>query len=393
MNYKKISANKIHTISGPVLENHALILRSDGHIIDIVDRESIDPGDLQVLEGELIPGFVNAHCHLELSHMKNLIPTGTGLIDFIRSVVQYRDFPEEVIQEAMEVADQQMYEHGIVAVGDISNKTDSISVKQNSQLAYATFVEFFDLMSPSRTQDTFSQYREVWHSFPEDSRLRKSAVPHAPYSVTPGLFDLLKSLHRPEDTISIHNQETPGEIDMFLHSKGPFYDFYEGIGSSLEHFDASGQSSIAYAMRHMPPENRTLFVHNTLTSRTDIQTAKAWNDRVFWATCPNANLYIENRLPDYRLFLEEGAKVCIGTDSLTSNWQLSIWEEIRSILRYQSYIPFETVLKWATLHGAEALGMEHTLGSIEVGKKPGLLLLSLNMQGKADQHSTYRRVV
>jgi cytosine/adenosine deaminase-related metal-dependent hydrolase len=160
----------------------------------------------------------------------------------------------------------------------------------------------------------------------------------------------------------------------------------------LDHFDAEARSSIAYAIQHMPHQNRTLFVHNTLTSKEDIRMAQSWNDSVFWATCPNANLYIENRMPDYRLFLEENVKICIGTDSLTSNWQLSIWEEIRTIMRYQSYVPFETVLKWATLHGAEALGMASYLGSIEIGKKPGLLLLSLNAQGKADQHSSYQRI-
>jgi cytosine/adenosine deaminase-related metal-dependent hydrolase len=118
-----------------------------------------------------------------------------------------------------------------------------------------------------------------------------------------------------------------------------------------------------------------LFVHNTTTSIADIQAAQAWNPQVFWATCPNANLYIENRLPVYQYFLDTGAKVTIGTDSLTSNWQLSILEEMKTIARFQSYVTFDTLLRWATLNGAEALGFEQDFGSLEPGKKPGVLLL------------------
>jgi cytosine/adenosine deaminase-related metal-dependent hydrolase len=72
----------------------------------------------------------------------------------------------------------------------------------------------------------------------------------------------------------------------------------------------------------------------------------------------------------------------IGTDSLTSNWQLSILEEMKTISKYQSYIPFDTLLQWATLNGARALGMEQELGSIEAGKKPGLLLLTYDPGGR-----------
>ncbi|MEL7378446.1 MAG: amidohydrolase family protein, partial [Bacteroidota bacterium] len=119
-----------------------------------------------------------------------------------------------------------------------------------------------------------------------------------------------------------------------------------------------------------------LFVHNTTTTSEDIAAATSWaQNGVYWATCPNANLYIENRLPRYDIFLEADAKVCVGTDSLTSNWQLSVLEEMKTISKYQSYVPFQTLLKWATLHGAEALGFDDELGSLSVGKKPGLLAL------------------
>ena len=166
------------------------------------------------------------------------------------------------------------------------------------------------------------------------------------------------------------------------------------FGISLEAFEATGLTSIHYALAHLNPANRTLFVHNTLTTRADIQAAQDWSEHVYWTTCPNANLYIENRLPNYQLFLDAGARVTIGTDSLTSNWQLSVLEEMKTIARYQSYVPVETLLRWATLNGAQALGFDDTLGSLEPGKTPGVLLLQgMSPDGKLNAATTVRRLV
>lgn len=393
MSYKKISADRIHTITGPTFEDHVIILDLNGVILDVVRKASLDHTDVCHYKGDLIPGFVNVHCHLELSHMKGLVPTGTGLIPFIDAVVKFRDFPESQILEAMQRADEEMYNSGIMAVGDISNKVDSIPVKTRSKMYYLTFVEFFDLMQPNLTDQIFTQYFKVYQAFPETTRLRKAPVPHAPYSVTPQLFERLAGIQQNGQVISIHNQETAPENQLFITGDGPFCHFYSNLGFSMKHFKPIGRSSIHYAMANMRPELKTLFVHNTLSTRKDIQAALAWNDAVYWATCPNANLYIENRLPDYRAFLETDAKLCIGTDSLTSNWQLSIWEEVKTIMKYQSYVPLEEILKWATLHGALALGFDHSLGSIEKGKAPGLVLLTHNENGEVDYHSEAVRVV
>jgi len=162
---------------------------------------------------------------------------------------------------------------------------------------------------------------------------------------------------------------------MFMHGAGPFRELYADFGFPLDDFTPTGLSSLQSTIPHLDPEQRTLFVHNTLTTRDDIRIAKRWSDNVFWATCPNANLYIENRLPDYQAFLDTEARLTLGTDSLTSNWQLSILDEMKAIARFQSYVPFDTLLRWATLNGAQALGYEGDLGSIEPGKRPGILRL------------------
>ena len=147
--------------------------------------------------------------------------------------------------------------------------------------------------------------------------------------------------------------------------------------SSLER-GSTGKTSIHYAMEHMDPGQRTLFVHNTMTTKSDMDTAHQWSSKVFWATCANANLYIENTLPSYSTFLDADAKMTIGTDSLSSNWQLSVWEEVKTIKKYNHFIPLEKLLKWATLNGAQALGFEKELGSFEKGKSPGIVHINID---------------
>jgi aminodeoxyfutalosine deaminase len=377
MSIQKFTADWVCPVSSAPLKNGVVITDSNGKILAIEPRAAHDVATLKTLKGVLVPGFVNAHCHLELSHMKGLVATGTTLIPFITGVVTRREASIERIADAIEKAEKEMLQGGIVAVGDISNQTDTLAQKAKGNLHYYTFIEMFDFMQAHETDAAFTRYQAVYDSITETARHKKAVVPHAPYSVSENLFEKLKAFSPASGaTISIHNQETQAESDLFERGNGGFFDFYGKFGVSLDGFKPSFKPSIYYALGQMNPNNRSLFVHNTLTQKSEIEAAQAWSPHVFWATCPNANLYIENRLPNYQLFLDTQARVCIGTDSLTSNWQLSVLEEMKTIQRYQSYVPFSHVLKWATLNGAQALGFDAEIGSLEVGKTPGLNLIS-----------------
>lgn len=370
---KKYTADTIYTMNGPALSDHVVIIDDDGTVQAIEAIDQHDPGEIRHIGNIMCPGFINTHCHLELSHMKGKVPTGTGLISFIGDVVTQRGASEQEIQAAIASAEQEMIEGGIVAVGDISNTADTFEQKSKGNLRYYTFVEYFDMLQDSGAQEICNQYDTVYNSLQTASGSMKSKVPHAPYSMSKTLFGMIRPEGGAPETISIHNQEMQAENDLFLTKTGAMVDFIKAFGYSLDHFDAIGQTAIHFALPQMNPDHRTLLVHNTMSTADDINFAQQWSNNVYWATCANANLYIENRLPNYKLFLEAGAKMTIGTDSLTSNWQLSIIDEIKTIRKYASYVPFESLLEWATINGAHALGFEDELGSIQVGKKPGLI--------------------
>lgn len=370
------TADYLYPIASPPIRNGIITLDDSGRITDIRDPSAPDfvspASPPKRLEGILIPGFINAHCHLELSHLRGVSATGKTLLPFLVDVVTLREVEQEVIDAAIAAQDRLMWESGIQAVGDICNKLDTAATKRDSPVTYYSFVEMFDFLQPDRARETFDRYAEVYAGQPGP----KSAVPHAPYTVSDRLYPLINALNTGNETVSIHNQETAAEDELFETGGGPFRSFFDGFGARLDGFTAPGTPSIYHAMQHLDPGKRTLFVHNTLTTEAAILAAQAWGeDGVYWATCPNANLYIENRLPRYDRFLKMGAKVCVGTDSLTSNWQLDILEELKTIARYQSYVPFAELLRWATLNGAEALQLDDRLGSLDVGKAPGLLHL------------------
>ncbi|NNF20624.1 MAG: amidohydrolase family protein [Saprospiraceae bacterium] len=389
-----ISSDYIIPVSRPPVQDGVVILEGE-NVIDVVNRESIGDVPTEHYQGFILPGFINTHCHLELSHMSGLTQTGKKLIPFISDVVKFREFDQESIRAAIEKQDSRMYKSGIQAVGDISNKVDTFDQKLKSKIRYYTFVEMFDFMQDSLFEATVEKYRNIFSALKLKEGDGKSLVPHAPYSVSPGLFQFINKANPDNRIISIHNQETTDEISLFVDGSGGFKAFFEGFGFSMDFFQPTGKSSLYYALQHMNAGCKTLFVHNTLTSKKDIEAVENWSDKSYWVTCPNANLYIENRLPDYSAFLNQSSRMTIGTDSIMSNWQLSIWEEIKTIKKFQSYVPLKNLIEWATINGAKALGFDKEMGSIEKGKSPGLVHIDTTWRGEETniQNSASSRII
>ena len=370
--YQKFQATQIYTGTELLEDQLVLITQKDGTIEAMVGIE--DAGDeVQNFEGILTPGFINAHCHLELSHMKGMIPAHTGLQEFVKQIVALRQVEPEAIQEAIINAEAEMMANGIVAVGDISNTLDTLTQKAKHNLAYYSFVELYDL-DPSRAADKIEAGLEIQKQFQENC-VRASLVPHAPYSVTNDLWNLL-SAHFGIHTISLHNQETPDENDFFKTKTGSFLGMYERTKVNLDFFEATGLSALQSVLPVFKKAHHGILVHNSFTSVEDIQAVHAAMDKAFWCLCPNANQYIEQTMPPIELLRSEKAKVVIGTDSYASNWSLNILDELKTIQQYHPQIPLAEMLGWATINGAEALQMDKHLGSFEKGKQPGVVLIT-----------------
>lgn len=356
-----------------ITTQQVLIADADGAIRDIVPIA--DAGDdIEQVSGILCPGFVNAHCHLELSHLKDAIPPHTGLPDFLYRVVNLRSLPEETILNAIATADKAMQEAGIVAVGDICNTAVTLQQKRLSPVYYHQFVEAIGF-NPAGAAARFEAARQVYDQFRTFFPPQQvSIVPHAPYSVTPELWTLISGFD-PHSVQSIHNQECAGENEWFMSKSGELTDFYQRMGLNTAFFEPSGRSSLCTYIDRFAPSQPLLLVHNVFTSREDLDCIRERQAPVFFCLCPGANLYISDALPDIPMLAQSGISLIIGTDSLASNRQLSILEEINHIRRHFPDIALSDILGWATLNGAKALQADRILGSFEQGKIPGIICL------------------
>lgn len=388
--YQKFQADQVFTGTKLLDGRPIVVVREDGTIEDIVAKE--DAGeDIQELNGLLTPGFVNAHCHLELSHLKNAIPAHTGLQEFVKQIVALRKVDEHVIADAIEKAEDEMFENGIVAVGDICNTLDTLEQKLKHRIAYYSFVELYDL-DPTRAHDKIIAGINIQNTFQENC-IRASLVPHAPYSVSFNLWKLLTE-HFESHTITMHNQETKDENDFFETKTGSFLGMYERTKVSLDFFEPTGLTSVRSVLPYFKKAHRSILVHNSFTSVEDIQAVQKDMPNSFWCICANANQYIEQTMPPIELLRSQKVNIVMGTDSYASNWSLNMLNEIKTIQKHLPQIQLEELLGWATINGAKALQMDKGLGSFEKGKKPGIVLIEgLSNENKVLETTSSRRIV
>lgn len=245
-------------------------------------------------------------------------------------------------------------------------------------MAYYNFIEVSGWL-PAAANTRFENSRAFYHDFAmqNDTMAEYTAiVPHAPYSVSAELWHYIQPYFSGK-TISIHNQETAFEDELFLSNAGDFVRMYDMMKINHAHFKPTGLSSLQSYFPKMQTARNAILVHNTFTKQADVQyamnNAAAIDLQLFFCLCINANLYIENAVPPVQLLLDNNSTIVLGTDSLASNHSLSLLDEIKTLHQHFPAIELATMLRWATINGAHALQMQDTLGSFEKGKKPGII--------------------
>lgn len=382
MNYRKFKADRI--FDGYQFHQGKVLITNEDGIFDSIVTEEEAGENIQMQDGILTPGLINCHCHLELSHLKDVIPPHTGLIEFLCSVVTKRDFSPEVIQQAITAAEKEMYDNGIVAVGDIGNTADTAEVKRKSQIRWQNFVEVLSF-TDEKAEENIAYYKKVLETMTADrgpgNHQRSSLVPHAPYSISPNTFKLINQLTK-NQIISIHNQEHPAEDELYKTGGGDYLKFFKIFGIDQSPFPVTGKSSIRSVLPYFTNGQTIFLIHNTFMPEEDVIWANEYATtnglKLVYCICINANLYIENKVPPIDMLMKYNCNIVLGTDSYSSNWQLSIAKEIEAIKNHFPHIPEETILQWATINGAKALGWQKELGSFAMGKKSGITLLNNN---------------
>jgi cytosine/adenosine deaminase-related metal-dependent hydrolase len=346
---RRISAQYVFTSAGKPLRRGVVTAASDGTILSVEDTggDLAEKSGTEFYNGIIIPGLVNCHSHLELSHMRNTLPAGGGLTEFINGIRQHRDAETDEIVRAARDADNEMYREGVVASGDISNNSLTFDIKSSSAISYLTFIEVFGL-DPLLATERIALALEL-ESAAGAAGLTCHITPHAVYSVSQPLFSLIKEHIRSSSVTSLHFLESDDERKM-----------------------AQGHLETAITLSKLT--SQLILVHNTVLTEDELEKLVSVPN-IWFCLCPSSNMRISGKMPPVGLLAKASGRIVVGTDSLASTGHLSILGELILLHADAPGIPLDEIIRWGTISGARALEMDGTLGSIEPGKKPGLLLI------------------
>lgn len=369
---RHFSAQYIFTSSGPPIKRGIITANDDGTIADIEDTGGNLPEkhSVEFYNGIIVPGFVNCHCHLELSHLKHEIKMQTGLGPFLMNVNTKRLNPGYDIEKSLKDADDEMYREGIVLCADICNSSSTFALKKESRIKYISLLEVFGI-DPDKAGKRFSEIQEL-SGIADEHGIQWEMVPHAFYSISLPLLRLINAATINNRINSIHFLESPDEVIFLRDHRGPIMESYSRFLPPAAKI-ITANDHVSAVLEELNDTGNLILVHNTFIEREQARLLKK-RENLYYCLCPNSNLFIEGVVPPADMLYEEGCKMVIGTDSLSSNHNLSILEEIRTIKNKYPDIPLAEIVKWATVNGAEAM-CENSFGTIEPGKRPGLLLI------------------
>jgi len=366
-------------VDGPVIRDGGVVT-FDGRIVDIGKRGDIVGKYPQAIEklhsAVLMPGLINAHTHLELSHLQSTAvpPVDQKFTDWIETVISRRRIQSPSrgeIVASFTATLQDQYDSGVVLIGDIGNEyyEELYQLRTNHQPEIIRMLEY---LGPSRQacQDALRRLPHV------DKAIAVTA--HAPYSTAPDLLqELKKRCNRLGHIFSIHTAESQDERQFLLDGSGNFRFFLEKKNSwdGVFSFAESGFSStIAYFDQLGLLDEGTLLVHCVHVNENDIRLIQARGSRI--CLCPGSNQYLRVGAAPVEKMVTVGLLPALGTDSAASNHQLDLWHEMQLVALSHPNLNRSIILAMATRGGAEALRREADLGTLGRGKMAQFLHVS-----------------
>ncbi len=358
-----IKANKIFDGEKFIEDDIAVVIEGN----KIVELTKEYGNDVERYNGILLPGFINAHCHLELSYLQNQFVHQRGMVFFLKQMIEKKNLydREFIIQKASEW-DERMWENGIAEVGDIINIVDTLEVKIKSKINYFNFIEIFGL-SKNRADAIFESAKQILYKFKSNS-LRVNIVPHSPYSLSSPLWQKYFNFEdiKVEKISSFHFMESYSEKEFIKKGYSEMSEYFsKDLGYKKEEYNHVYQNFLSNLDKYLKKDEKIIFVHNTYLSEEDMTILNDYLGKIYFCLCPKANLFIEGKLPNVLMMRQYSDNICIGTDSLASNDELDIVDEMNTLLDYIPELRIEDVLRWATSNGSKALNSQDKYGYIK----------------------------
>ena len=389
----RITAEYIYTLDGEPIKNGFVEYDEDGTITAVGQCGA----DEEVMPGAIVPGFVNAHCHVELSHLHKKFRKGTGMAGFIDQINELRDWAgREVKQQLVQEWMDKMWNDGVSAMADISNDDSSFDIKKSHKMYTRTFLEVFG-SEPEMCEGVMKDVTAL-KAVADEAGIDAAPTPHSCYTMSPQLLSASAAAGLESGYLSYHSQESQEEEDLLISGSGAMYENRKRSGMSTP--PVTGESSLKYfldrlaAVKPAPYDEHILLVHNVCLQQSDIDAVKQTMKNAYFAICPLSNIFIHNALPPIELMRQNGLSIALGTDSLSSNDDLDVMKELVCLRENFPQVPMNELFTWASLNGARFLGKEDVLGSIAAGKRPGVVHVSgIDENGYITAESRTRRII
>ena len=390
---KRITAEYIYTLESEPIRNGFVEYEEDGTITAVGQCEAGE----EVMSGAIVPGFVNAHCHVELSHLHKKFRKGTGMAGFIDQINELRDWAgREVKQQLVQEWMDKMWNDGVSAMADISNDDSSFDVKKSHKMYTMTFLEVFG-SEPEMCEGVMNDVTAL-KDVADEAGIDAAPTPHSCYTMSPQLLSASAAAGLESGYLSYHSQESQEEEDLLISGSGAMYENRKRSGMSTP--PVTGESSLKYFLDRLadvkpaPYDENILLVHNVCLQQSDIDAVKQTMNNAYFAICPLSNIFIHNALPPIDLMRKNGLAIALGTDSLSSNDDLDVMKELVCLHENFPQVPMNELFTWASRNGARFLGKDDVLGSIAAGKCPGIVHISaLDENGFITAESRSRRII
>ena len=371
-------AKAVVTMDGPPIENGAVAVSGDRiTAVGRFDEISASGGPVTDLgEMTLLPGLINAHCHLDFTSLRGKIEPQASFADWIRQINAFRaGFSEEDFLSSIALGFEEARRWGTTTIANVESSAALLDRISPSPLRTWWFAELIDVRASLSAEKIVAQAlahfrgKETW-------RGGFGLSPHAPYTASSELTRLATKAARANQwRLSMHVAESEEEMEMFRHRKGALFDLLQSLGRSM-HDCGGGKTPLGVMLDREVLDKRWIVVHlNELTEEDFARLESA--PRFHIAHCPRSSRYFRHPEFALRRLRELGFNVCLGTDSLASNSSLSLLAEMQTLRERHSWLAPEQVLAMATVNGARALGRGEDLGRLRPGFQADLIALPI----------------
>ena len=364
-----IRAGTVVTMDGPPIENGAVAV-SGGRVTNVgkfSDISATSSGEQIVDLGEqaLLPGLINAHCHLDYTCLRGKIPPSKSFTEWIRAINAEKAnlSPEDYIRSINDgFAEAKRF--GTTTLANLTGFPELVSRIQPPIRTW-WFAELIDVREPSRANEIVDAALEKLKSTE-----RWGLAPHAPFTASANLYRRCEEIARSEDVpLTTHLAESREEMSMFRDARGPLYEFLKEIGRDMS--DCGQRTPLGHFSEILRDSSTSvgmtqnwLVAHLNELVDDDFDLLARSTTKFSIVHCPRSHEYFGHSPFQFDKLCEHGFNVCLGTDSLASNDDLSLLAEMRAFQKEFPNVSPEEVLKMVTVNGARALRQETVLGKI-----------------------------